>query len=197
MNKFFIVLAIAICAVASFVGYNTQKEEQKAAEAKQQQPKETKAAAAAPSEPEEDPQQEETPIPEGGPSQDENFTPEELEASKKVAIDFTKEFHNFDAAKPSQNIENSKKFMDEGFYSEFIKNVSRGTLDAVKKQWLEVGVTETSNTSKDKLIWNVVVQTENTDNDGNKNYGEDWYLVELKKEQDQYKVTGVTVNAAH
>jgi len=196
MNKFFIVLAIAIIAVAFFIGSKTQNTEKQAAEAKQEQPKETKAATA-PSKPEEDPQPEETPIPEGGPSQAENFTQEELEASKKVAIDFIKEFHNFDAAKPFQNFENSKKFMDEGFYSDFIKNVSRGTLDAVKKQWLEVGVTETSNTSKDKLIWNVVVQSENTDNDGNKNYGEDWYLVELKKEQGQYKVTGVTVNAAH
>lgn len=196
MNKFFIVLAIAIIAVAFFIGNKTQNAEKQAAEAKQEQPKEKKAAAVS-SKPEEDPQQEETPIPEGGPSQAENFTQEELEASKKVAIDFIKEFHNFDAAQPFQNFENSKKFMDEGFYSDFIKNASRGTLDAVKKKWLEVGVTETSNTAKDKLIWNVVVQSENIDNDGNKNYGEDWYLVELKKEQDQYKVTGVTVNAAH
>ncbi|MET3689855.1 hypothetical protein ABIC37_005405 [Priestia megaterium] len=197
MSKFFIALAIAICAVASFVGYKTQQEEQKAAEAKQQQPKKTEAAAVAPIEPDEDPQPVENEIPEGGPSQDENFSPEELEASKKVAIDFIKEFHNFDAAQPFQNIENSRKFMDDTFYSEYQKNITRGTLDAVKKKWLEVGVTETSNTSKEKLIWNVVVQSENTDNDGNKNYGEDWYLVELKKQQDQYKVTGVTMDAAH
>ncbi|MFI8658019.1 hypothetical protein [Priestia megaterium] len=194
MNKIFIAIAIAICAIALFIGYKTNESEKTAAAKPEKEQQEEIQSIEAP-EPTEEP--EESTIPKGGPSQDENFSPEELEASKKVAIEFIKQFHNFDASQPFQNLENSKKFMDEGFYSKYQKNVSRGTLDAVKKKWLEVGVTQTSNTSTEKLIWNVVVQTENMDNDGNKNYGEDWYLVELKKENDQYRVTGVTMDAAH
>lgn len=194
MNKIFIAIAIAVCAIALFIGHKTNESEKTAAAKPEKTQQEETQPTEAP-EPTEEP--EESTIPEGGPSQDENFSPEELEASKQVAIEFIKQFHNFDASQPFQNLENSKKFMDEGFYSEYQKNVSRGTLDAVKKKWLEVGVTQTSNTSTEKLIWNVVVQTENVDNDGNKNYGEDWYLVELKKENDQYKVTGVTMDAAH
>lgn len=191
-SKILIVIAIAICAVAFFLGSNSDKKEEAAAKPQQEKQTTTEYASQETGQVEE----KET-IEKGGPSQDELFSKEELDASKKVAVDFVKVYHNYDASQPFKNLENSKRFIDEYFYIQLQKNISRGTLDAVKKKWTNVGVTETSNTSREKLIWNVVVQSENTDNDGKTWTGEDWYLVELKKEGNEYKVTGVTVNAAH
>lgn len=181
---------IAFCLLGLVVGYlNDDKEPKK------EEPKQEKVAKETTYQYHDSESQEE--IPPGVSSQDENFSKEEQEASKKVAIEFARTFHTFDASQPAQNIQNSKKFMDEGLYNDYMKNISRGTLDAVKKEALEIHVTQTSNTSKDKLIWNVVVQSKNTDNDGNTRLGEDWYLVQLEKQNGQYKVTGVSVDATH
>jgi hypothetical protein len=131
----------------------------------------------------------------GGISQDSNFTKEELKQSKELAIQFIKIYHNFDASLPLQNIENSKIYMSDDFYQSLLQNPSRGTLETVKKRWTEVYVTDTANRSKTKIIWNVVVHSENTNNDGVVELGEDWYLVQLEKVNNQYKVTGVIMNA--
>ena len=188
-SKILIVIAIAVCAVAIFLGNKKDDAEKKATpepvkqETKQEVYKYEEEPVSSPIETE------------GELSQEENFSKQDLDSSKKLAIDFVKAYHNFDASKPLQNIENSKNFMSKDLYESNIKNPSRGTLDAVKKKWVEVGVTDTANKATDRIVWNVVVQSENVDNDGKKNFGEDWYLVELKKEQGQYKVTDVVIDA--
>lgn len=190
-DKILIGGAIVLCSLFLLIGYLNDDGPKKAAPKPEKVAEETTYQY---EDPKEDEQEEIDP---GAPSQDENFSKEEQEASKKVAIEFAKTFHTFDAANPAKSIEDSKKYMDEDLYKDYMKNIPRGTLDAVKKKPLGINVTQTANTSKEKLIWNVVVQSENIDNDGNKHSGEDWYLVQLEKQNGQYKVTGVSVDAAH
>jgi len=190
-DKILIGGAIVLCSLFLLIGYLNDDEPKKTA------PKPEKVAEETTYQYENPKENEQEEIDPGAPSQDENFSKETLDQTKKLAMDFVKVFHEFDASNPLQNIENSKKYMSEELYSDYMKYPSRGTLDAVKKRVLEMSVTQVSNNAKDKIIWNVIVQSENTDNDGNKNTDEEWYLVRLQKEDDQYKVTGVSVNAAH
>lgn len=187
-TRFYILMAVIICAIALFLGSRDSDKKKE----KKSEPKQSQATKKSHIYEEEEPPGEALP---GGSSQDRNFTPEELQETQSIAIDFVKAYHNFDATQPLQNIETSKKFISQDLYNKLKNNPARGTLEAVKKKWIEVHVTTTANTSKTKIVWNVVVQTENTNNDGTKGFGEDWYLVQLKKVNGQYKVTGVNVNA--
>lgn len=187
-TRFYILVAVIVCAIALFLG-SRDGEKKKEPKPEQKQAQTTKKVY--------EYEENASPIDEnqGGVSQDVNFTPEELQQTQTIAIEFVKAYHNFDATQPLQNIENSKLFISQDLYDQLKNKAGRGTLDAVKKTWIEVHVTQTANPSKKKIIWNVVVQSENTNNDGVKELGEDWYLVQLEKENDQYKVTGVDVNA--
>jgi len=191
-TKLLIIVSVLVFSLAIFLGFKNDHTEETKAEPKKETKIEKKEEMHVYEE-----EKEEAAPPKGAASQDENYSKETLDQTKKLAMDFVKVFHEFDAAKPLQNVENSKQYMNEELYSNYLKNPSRGTLNAVKKHVLEMNVTQVSNTAKDKIIWNVIVQSENIDSDGNKNQGEDWYLVRLQKENDQYKVTGVSVNAAH
>lgn len=130
------------------------------------------------------------------PSQTMHFSKEQLNASKSVAILFVKQYHNFDAYFPTKHIEDSKRYMSDELYKNEMKYASRGTLDAVKKKWTDITVTEVSNSSTTKIFWNVIAQSENTDSDGKTSVGEDWYLVQLEFMDGEYKVTGVRMNAS-
>jgi Ni/Co efflux regulator RcnB len=185
-TRFYIIIAVILCVIALFLG-SRDSSKKKSIEPKQVQTTK-KTYVYEDNAPLKDEDQ-------GGISQDVNFTKEELELTKYFATQFIKTYHNFDAAHPLQNIENSKKYTSDDFYQSLLQNPSRGTLDTVKKRWTEVYVTDTANHSKTKIIWNVVVQSENTNNDGVVELGEDWYLVQLEKVNNQYKVTGVIMNA--
>lgn len=181
-TRFYILVAIIMCVIALFLGMriNDKKPESKHISSPKKMHVYEKTASQ---------------IPQGGPTQDQNFSQADLDQSKDIAIQFVKSYHNFDASNPLQNIENSKQFMSDDLYTQLKQNPTRGTLEAVKKQWTDINVTTTANSSKTKIIWNVVVQSENTDNDGNKLAGEDWILVQLEKINGQFKVTGVRANA--
>jgi hypothetical protein len=187
-TRIYIIVAVILCAIALFIGSrDADKKKEHKAEPKQSQTTK-KPYVYENKEPPGD-------IVPGGSSQDMNFSTEELQQTKDLAVQFLKTYHNFDAAHPLQNIENSKSFISPELYNQLKNNPERGTLETVKKRWTEIHVTDTANTSKTKIIWNVIAQSENTTNDGAKELGEDWYLVQLEKVNNQYKVTGVIVNA--
>ena len=191
-GKILIGFVVVLCAVALFLGNraNAPKETTKEkVEQKHKEPVQTENDTYH-SVNEDDKDIDTTSV----PSQTMHFTKEQLNKSKSVAILFVKQYHNFDAYFPAKHIEDSKRYMSDELYKIEMANVSRGTLDAVKKKWTDITVTEVANSSTTKIFWNVIAQSENTDSDGKTVIGEDWYLVQLENMNGEYKVTGVRVN---
>lgn len=180
-TRFYILMAVILCAIALYIG---SRDSDKKKEIKPE-PKQTQTTKKS-YDSEENASLEDT---QGGISQ------EELLQTKELAIQFTKSYHDFDATHPLQNIENSKNFMSDDYYKYLIQHPSRGTLETVKQKWVTVTVSGTPSTSKTNVVWSLVVHSQNTDNDGKVWERDDWYYIQIKKVNEQYKVTGVNVNA--
>jgi hypothetical protein len=180
-TRFYILMAVIICAIALFLGTrDSDNKKEIKSEPKQAQPTKKAYDYEDASLIDED---------QGGVSQ------EELQQTKELAIQFTKSYHDFDATQPLQNIENSKNFMSEDYYKYLIQHPSRGTLETVKQKWVSVTDAGAPSTSKTNVVWSLVVHSQNTDNDGKVWERDDWYYIQIKKVNEQYKVTGVNVNA--
>lgn len=191
-GKILIAFVIVLCGVALFLGNRAdspKKDSEKTVEQKPNKPSQQEEEVFRSAD-----EEEETIDPTTVPSQTMHFTQEQLNASKSVAILFVKQYHNFDGYFPTKHIENAQRYMSPELYKMEMANVSRGTLDAVKKKYTDITVTEVSNSSTTKIFWNVVVESENTNSDGRTNFGEDWYLVQLENLNGDYKVTGVRMN---
>ncbi|MFS2173452.1 hypothetical protein [Priestia megaterium] len=121
-------------------------------------------------------------------------TKEDLQSTKEIAKEFVKAFASFDAKNPSEHIEKAKPYMSEDMYKNYKEQKERGTLTYDKVVPKNLETTEVSNDNTDVIQWNVIMQGEVYDVDGNAEQEEDWYLVTLEKQEAGYKVVGVRVN---
>ncbi|MGG0550410.1 hypothetical protein ABE049_10155 [Priestia megaterium] len=121
-------------------------------------------------------------------------TKEDLQGTKEIAKEFVKAFASFNAKNPSEHIEKAKPYMSEDMYENYKEQKERGTLTYDKVVPKNLETTEVSNNNTDVIQWNVIMQGEVYDVDGNSEPEEDWYLVTLEKQEAGYKVVGVRVN---
>lgn len=121
-------------------------------------------------------------------------TKEDLQSTKEIAKEFVKAFANFNAKDPSEHIEKAKPYMSEDMYENYKEQKERGTLTYDKVVPKNLETTEVSNDNTDVIQWNVIMQGDVYDVDGNAEPEEDWYLVTLEKQEAGYKVVGVRVN---
>jgi hypothetical protein len=121
-------------------------------------------------------------------------TKEDLQSTKEIATEFVRAFASFNGKNPSEHIEKAKPYMSEEMYENYKAQKERGTLtyDKVVPETLQT--TEVSNDDPDVIQWNVIMQGKVYDVEGNSEPEEDWYLVTLEKQEDEYKVVGVRVN---
>lgn len=126
--------------------------------------------------------------------QTERNTKEDLQSTKEIATEFVRAFASFNGKNPSEHIEKAKPYMSEEMYQNYKSQKERGTLtyDKVVPETLET--TEVSNDDPDVIQWNVIMQGKVYDVEGKSQPEEDWYLVTLEKQEDEYKVVGVRVN---
>lgn len=121
-------------------------------------------------------------------------TKEDLQSTKEIAKEFVTAFASFDAKNPSEHIEKAKPYMSEDMYENYKEQKERGTLTYDKVVPKNLKTTEVSNDNTDVIQWNVIMQGDVYDVDGNAEQEEDWYLVTLEKQEAGYKVVGVRVN---
>ncbi|MGG0587764.1 hypothetical protein ABE049_26205 [Priestia megaterium] len=124
-------------------------------------------------------------------------TKEDLQSTKEIAKEFVKAFASFNAKNPSEHIEKAKPYMSEGMYENYKEQKERGTLTYDKVVPKNLETTEVSNNNTDVIQWNVIMQGDVYDVNGNSEPEEDWYLVTLEKQEAEYKVVGVRVNVSN
>ena len=124
-------------------------------------------------------------------------TKEDLQSTKEIAKEFVKAFASFNARNPSEHIEKAKPYMSEDMYEKYKEQKERGTLTYDKVVPKNLETTEVSNNNTDVIQWNVIMQGDVYDVNGNSEPEEDWYLVTLEKQEAEYKVVGVRVNVSN
>ena len=124
-------------------------------------------------------------------------TKEDLQSTKEIAKEFVKAFASFNAKHPSEHIEKAKPYMSEDMYENYKEQKERGTLTYDKVVPKNLETTEVSNNNTDVIQWNVIMQGDVYDVNGNSEPEEDWYLVTLEKQEAEYKVVGVRVNVSN
>ncbi|MGG0473529.1 hypothetical protein ABEY96_15180 [Priestia aryabhattai] len=124
-------------------------------------------------------------------------TKEDLQSTKEIAKEFVKAFSSFNAKNPSEHIEKAKPYMSEDMYENYKKQKERGTFTYDKVVPKNLETTEVSNNNTDVIQWNVIMQGDVYDVNGNAEPEEDWYLVTLEKQEAEYKVVGVRVNVSN
>ncbi|MCQ6281088.1 YbjP/YqhG family protein [Bacillus sp. EB600] len=126
--------------------------------------------------------------------QSEKFSNEELEATKKIAVQFVTAFYPYNADKPQEYLENSKPYMTDDLYQKMKRNGRREVLERSYLTVKSTQVTPVVNKSSMIVRWNVIVTGEAKSTDGNITATEDWYLVGLRKVNGDWKVEDVRVN---
>ena len=112
--------------------------------------------------------------------QTEKFSEEDLEKSKKIAVEFAAAYHNYNADKPMEYLENAKPYMTDALYEKMNQNVRREVLERSYLTAKETQVTPVVNKSNMVVRWNVIVKGEAKSIDGSISETEDWYLVGLR-----------------
>lgn len=126
--------------------------------------------------------------------QNENFSAEELESTKQLAIQFVTAFHNYDADKPQEYLENAKPYMTDALYKKMNKNGRREVIERSYLTLKETDITQVVNKSKLVVRWNVIARGEARSVDGKVSNTEDWYLVGIRNIDGEWKVEDVRVN---
>lgn len=126
--------------------------------------------------------------------QEEHFSEKELEESQKVAVEFSKAFHNYNSDEPASYLENAKPYMTDALYDKQKKAIRRETLERAYLTAETTDVTQVSNTSMNVVRWNVMIRGTAKSVDGQTTETEDWYLVSLLFLDGEWKVEDVRVN---
>ncbi|MEC0314103.1 hypothetical protein P4472_02195 [Bacillus subtilis] len=126
--------------------------------------------------------------------QTERFSKEDLEVTKDLAVKFTKAFHTYSIDEPTKYLKDAKPYMTDALYKKMKQNGRREVLDRSYLTVKKTEVTPVTNTSEIVVRWNVMVTGEAKSNDGKTSETEDWYLVGLRKVDDDWKVEDVRVN---
>lgn len=126
--------------------------------------------------------------------QTEHFSSEEIEDTKKIAVQFVTSFHTYNADKPMDYLEKAKPYMTEALYEKMNRNGRREVLERSYLTVNETEVTPVVNKSSMIVRWNVIVRGEAKSVDGKASQTEDWYLVGLSDVDGEWKVEDVRVN---
>lgn len=126
--------------------------------------------------------------------QTEKFSEEELEATKKLAVQFVTAFHNYNADKPQEYLENAKPYMTDALYEKMNRNGRREVLERSYLTLKETNITPVVNKSSLVVRWNVMVTGEAKSVDGKITKTEDWYLIGVRDVDGEWKVEDVRVN---
>ena len=126
--------------------------------------------------------------------QTEKFSEEDLEKSKKTAVEFAAAYHNYNADRPMEYLENAKPFMTDALYEKMNQNVRREVLERSYLTAKETQVLPVVNKSNLVVRWNVIVKGEAKSIDESILETEDWYLVGLRNVNGEWKVEDVRVN---
>lgn len=126
--------------------------------------------------------------------QTEHFSKEDLEATKKLAIKFTKTFHTYSIDEPKKYLKDAKPYMTDALYKKMEQNGRREVLDRSYLTVKKIEVTPVTNNSEIVVRWNVMVTGKAKANDGKTSETEDWYLISLRKVDGDWKVEDVRVN---
>lgn len=126
--------------------------------------------------------------------QTEKFSEEELEATKKLAVQFVTAFHNYNADKPQEYLENAKQYMTDALYEKMKRNGRREVLERSYLTLKETDITPVVNKSSTVVRWNVIVRGEAKSTDGTTSQTEDWYLIGVRDVNGEWKVEDVRVN---
>ena len=59
----------------------------------------------------------------------EKFSEEDLEKTKKMAVEFATAYHNYNADRPMEYLENAKPYMTDALYEKMNQNVRREVLE--------------------------------------------------------------------
>lgn len=129
-------------------------------------------------------------------NQTEQFSEEQMERSKDVAIKFVKAYHTYNAEKPMEYLENAQLFMTDALYKKFEKTPRREPLERTYLTVDEIDITQVSNASSIVVRWNVMVKGEAKSVDGSTQKIEDWYLVGLRENNGEWLVEDVNVNVS-
>jgi ABC-type amino acid transport substrate-binding protein len=128
--------------------------------------------------------------------QTEKFSNEELEATKKIAVQFVTTYHPYNAEKPQEYLENAKPYMTDDLYQKMKRNGRREVLERSYLTVKNTQVTSVVNNSSMIVRWNVIVTGEAKSLDGKISPTEDWYLVSVFKVDGDWKVEDVRVNVS-
>jgi hypothetical protein len=109
-------------------------------------------------------------------------------------IEFAITFHNYNADKPTEYLENAKPYMTDALYGKMNQNGRREVLERSYLTVKETQVTPVVNKSRRVVCWNVVVRREEKLTDRSISETEDWYLVGLRSVDGEWKVEDVRVN---
>lgn len=126
--------------------------------------------------------------------QTERFSKEDLEATKELAVKFTKAFHTYSIDEPTKYLKDAKPYMTDALYKKMKQNGRREVLDRSYLTVKKTEVTPVTNNSEIVVRWNVMVTGEAKSNDGKTSETEDWYLIGLRKVDGDWKVEDVRVN---
>ncbi|MDR0140146.1 hypothetical protein RFW18_20495 [Metabacillus idriensis] len=126
--------------------------------------------------------------------QTEHFSAEELEVTKKIAVQFVTKFHTYNADKPTEYIEQARSYMTDTLYEKLNRNGRREVLERSYLTVKETEVTPVVNKSSMIVRWNIIVRGEAKSVDGKVSKTEDWYLVGLRDVQGEWQVEDVRVN---
>ena len=126
--------------------------------------------------------------------QTEKFSEEDLEKSKKMAVEFATAYHNYNADRPMEYLENAKPYMTDALYEKMNQNVRREVLERSYLTAKETQVLPVVNKSNLVVRWNVIVKGEAKSIDESILETEDWYLVGLRNVNGEWKVEDVRVN---
>ena len=126
--------------------------------------------------------------------QTENFSEEELEKSKRIAVEFATAFHTYNAEKPMEYLENAKTYMTDALYEKMNRNGRREVLERSYLTVKDTNVIPVVNKSSLVVRWNVIVKGEAKSVDGSISETEDWYLVGLRSVNGEWMVEDVRVN---
>ncbi|MEC1158696.1 hypothetical protein [Cytobacillus horneckiae] len=126
------------------------------------------------------------------------FSKEDISQAKEVSVQFIKEYYPFDGNKPSQNINDAKKYMSSALYDELKERVIRPTQTIFRKELKSFEVYEPYNPTDEYLTINVLVKGEIYDVKDNINKKEEsHYSIKIINEDGKFKVDKYTLDTAY
>jgi hypothetical protein len=121
------------------------------------------------------------------------ITQADKDESKMIAEKFAQAYATYEAASPSNFVQNAKPYMTEGFYSRWAENPPRRPLALSKLTVKHIETYPIDGGDKYTIAWNVIVTEETTNTLGDIGTQEEWFWIGLEKENGEWKVKAVDI----